>query len=318
MKKRPWLKWIGIVLCAVITVLIAIAFYHVKEANEAERAELREVAKHYEEAIRPLWNEKAQLEREIAEQEKVVEAEAPPSPVILLCTEPSEKLLSDVYPIASQYGYPAAIVISEDALPGDADCLTESDVVYLLDQGWELCLGADAETDLAALYQRVTDAGLPSPVTVYYPAGGATKVQEEQMPALGIQTVIRYGKKTAAGGMEGLWYLSAYGSNEEDSKTVFQAGVRNAMPQVLTVGYSKSREQFSATNYSNMLKTVNSYELAGDIQVLSIQNASAAYLRSLNGAFSETETEAQRHLRELKEELAAVNEKIWEFEREKG
>ena len=61
MKKRPWLKWIGIVLCVAITVLIAIVFHHVKEANEAERAELREIAKEYEEIMRPLWSEKARL-----------------------------------------------------------------------------------------------------------------------------------------------------------------------------------------------------------------------------------------------------------------
>lgn len=316
MKKRPWLKYAGIVLCVVMAVIIAVIFEHVRRENEAERVELRKIAKEYEEIMRPLWNEKARLEQEITEQEKVVEEEAPPPPVILLCTQPSGKILSDVYPIVDQYGYSAGIVISENAFPGDADCLTESDVAYLLDQGWELCLGANVNTDLTALYQRVVDAGLPAPVAVYYPANDATKAQEEQALALGIQTVIRYGKNIAEGNTDGLWYLSAYGSSESDSKSVFQTKARNAAPLALTVGYSSSREQFSSENYGNMLKTVSSYERTGDVEVLSIQSASRAYLGSQSGAFSEPETEAQRHLRELKEELDAVNKKIWCIERD--
>lgn len=316
MKKRPWLKWVGIVLCVVMAVIIAVIFEHVRRENEAEREELRKISKEYEETIRPLWNEKERLEREIAEQEKVVAEEAPPSPVILLCTQPSGKILSDVYPIADQYGYSAGIVISENAFPGDTGCLTESDVVYLLDQGWELCLGANADTDLAALHQRVAEAGLPSPVAVYYPANDATKAQEEQALALGIETLIRYGKNTAEGNTEGLWYLSAYGSSENDAKSVFQTMVRNALPLALTVGYSSSREQFSSENYSNMLRTVSSYERTGDVEVLSIHGACSAHFGEQSGAFSEPETEAQRHLRELKEELDAVNEKIWCIERD--
>ena len=316
MKKRPWLKWVAIFLCIMMAAFILNAIKRVTDVNEAERAELRKIAKEYEQVMRPLWEEKARLEREITEQEKVVAEQDPLSPVILLCTEPNEKLLSDVYPITCQYGYPAAIVISEDAFPGDADCLTENDVVFLLDQGWELCLGADADTDLAALYQRVTDAGLPLPVAVYYSAGDETKAQKEQALVLGIQTVIFYGRKTAVSGAEGLWYLSAYGSYEDDAKTVFQTKAHNVMPQALTVGYSNSRERFSSENYSNMLKTISSYEKSEDVIVMSIQDAHGMYFDEQSGASGELETEAQRHLRELKEELDAVNEKIWNTEKD--
>lgn len=316
MKKRPWLKWGGIVLCAAIVVVIVMMFAYVRRVNEAERKELREISKEYEEIMRPLWNEKARLEQEITEQERMAAEEAPPSPVILLCTEPNKRILDDVCPIADQYGYPSGIVISEDAFPGDEDCLTMGDVVHLLDQGWDLCIGIDADTDLAALCQRVADAGLPTPTAVYYPSGDVTGEQEEQIQALGIHAVICYGVKLTKRNTEGLWHSMAYGSNESNAKSVFQGMVHNAMPLVLTVGYSSSREQFSAENYSNMLKTVSSYERTGDLEVLSIRDASEAYLRSQNGAFSELETDMQRHLRELKEELDAVNARIWDIERD--
>ena len=307
MKKRPWLKQAGIVLCIVMAVLIAVTFRSVRRRNEAEREELRRISKAYEETMRPLWNEKARLEREIAEQEKLVAAETP-SPVMLLCTEPDKRLLDDVYPIAEQYGYTAAIVLSEELFPGETGCLTESDMEDLLDQGWELCLGADAQTDLAALCQRVADAGLPKPVAVYYPNG---TVQMQEVQALGIHAVIRYGKNAAEGDTEGIYLLPAYGSMESDSKTVFQTMARNAAPLVLTVGYSNSRELFSETNYSNMLKTINSYEKTSNVKVGSIRDAYSAYAEAQSGAFDEPETEAQRHLAELKAELSAVNEKLW-------
>lgn len=315
MKKRPWLKWVGIALCAVMIVCIVIAFHRVKLENDAERAELRKLAQEYEEVMRPLWNEKARLEREIAEQEKAVAAEAPPSPVILLCTEPKDEVLSDVLPITEQYLYPVALVLSEDAFPGEADRLDVSDVLELCDLGWELCLGADADTDLSALCSRVTDAGLPLPTAVYYPSDEPTTEQEQAALSLGIQTVIQYGKNTPESGTEGLWYVSAYGSNESDSKTSFQAKLRSAVPQALTVGFTDSREQFSETNYSNMLKTIRSYEKSDDAVVMGIREANEAYFRNRDDAFSQPESEAERQLRKLQEELEAVNSQIWDREK---
>ena len=313
MKKRPWLKRVAIFLCMVMVICIFVVFKRVQEANEAERAQLRVIAREYDEVMRPLWEKKAQLEREITEQEQLVADEAPPVPVILLCTEPSEKILEDIYPITNQYMYPAAIVISEDAFPGEANRMFESDVSELCDEGWELCLGADADTDLAALYDRVTEAGLPAPIAVYTPNNDLTPVQETQALALGIHTAICYGKNAPESKTDGLWYVSAYGSNESDSKTTFQSKVLNAMPQALTVGYSSSREQFSESNYSNMIKTVSNYEKSDDVIVMSIQGANEAYLSSLN-AFK-PETEAERRLSELKAELEAVTDQIWGMEK---
>lgn len=314
MKERPWLKRVGIILCLVMAVWIAVIFNNVRRENEMEREALRKLSKEYEETMRPLWKEKAQLEQEIIEQEKLVADEAM-SPIMLLCTEPSAQLMNDVYPIADQYNYPAVIVISEDAFIGDEGCLAENDAAFLLDLGWELCIGADAGTDLASLYQRVTDAGLPAPVAVYYPANDVTNEQEEQILTLGIQTVIRYGKKLEERNTEGLWYPAAYGSSESNAKSVFQTMVRNAAPLALTVGYGNSREQFSTTNYSNMLKTINNYEKAGEVEVLRIQDACNMYLNEQSSAFGKPETDAQRRLRELREELAELNEKIWSKEK---
>lgn len=316
MKKRPWLKWVAIFLSLMMIGFMIYVFREVKEANEAERAQLRVVAKQYEEVMRPLWEEKARLEHEITEQEKVVAEEAPPSPVILLCTEPSVDILVDVYPITHDYRYPAAIVLWEDDFPGGKGCMTVSDTLDLCKRGWELCLGVDADTDIAALYARVTEAGLPAPVAVYNPNNDMTAKKEKQVLSLGIQTVICYGKSVPENDTDGLWYLSAYGSSESDSKTTFQAKVRDAMPQALTVGFSNSYELFSASNFGNMVKTINSYEKSEDVIAMSIQNACEEYLRSQDSAFSRPETEAERHLRELQEALVDVNAKIWNLEKD--
>ena len=314
MKKRPWLKWIGIILCVAMTIIIAIIFARVRRANEAERAELRRIAEEYEETMRPLWEEKARLEHEITEQEKVVAEEAPPSPVILLCTEPSADTLVDVYPIVQDYRYPAALVLWEDDFPGEKGCMTVSDALDLCDNGWELCLGVDADTDIAALYARVTEAGLPAPVAVYNPNNDMTAKKEKQVLSLGIQTVICYGKSVPENDTDGLWYLSAYGSSESDAKTTFQAKVRDAMPQALTVGFNNSYELFSELNFGNMVKTINSYEKSEDVIAMGIQDACKEYMRSQDSAFSRPETEAERHLRELQEALDDVNAKIWNLE----
>lgn len=318
MKKWLWLRQLGIILCVVMVVIIAVLFHRVRDANEAEREALAQISREYEETMRPLWKEKERLEREITEQEKRIAEDAPPVPVVLLCTEPNEALLSDVYPIADSFAYPAALVVSEGAFPGDAGCLTESDVAFLAEQGWELCLGADGETDLAALAQRTAAAGLPSPVAVYFPAGDGTAAQEAQALALGIRIVIRYGKGAAAGDTEGIWYLSAYGSSESDAKTVFQTKVRSACPSVLTVGYSNNRERFDAENYRSMLKTIHSYEETKDVEVSGIQNAYSAYSDAQNGAFSGPETEAERRLAELEEALDAVNDRLLNADARRG
>ena len=194
--------------------------------------------------------------------------------------------------------------------------MTVSDALDLCDNGWELCLGVDADTDIPALYDRVTETGLPAPVAVYDPDNDMTPKKEKQVLSLGIQTVICYGKSAPESDTDGLWYLSAYGSSESDSKTTFQAKARDAMPQALTVGFNNSYELFSETNYGNMLKTINSYEKSEDVIAMGIQDACKEYMRSQDSAFSRPETEAERRLRELQEALDDINAKIWNLEDE--
>lgn len=303
-------RWGGIIICAAVVVVMLVTMAQVRRASRHDREQLETVAAEYNAVMRPLWNEKSRLEQEIGElKEEKGRAEHVPATILFLCTEPDGRMIEDAYQLLSSYDYPALLILSEDKLPGDPDCLSIVQVKVLLGEGWELGVAVDADTDVAALCSRIEDLSLPKPTVAYFASGKCDAGQLALLKAQGIFTVIQYGLSADSLVQDDVWFLRAYGSRDSGAKNAFTDSAQSSSPLVLTVGYTRERDMFNLTTYGSMLRTVESYELAGNIYV---KSASTAYEDIMSGVdpFREISRIYQERLHKLESELAEVNEAI--------
>lgn len=308
MREGRWFKWVCIILTLASLVVLLQAANKIKARNEAERDELRERAEAYDEAMKPLLSEKRRIERELEMlDDEQAKAQTFAASVFFLCTEPDAGIMTDIVPALETYGYPGLLAVSEDRFFGDEGCLTVTQANTLLRKGWELCISADAATDIEALCSRIAEEGLPTPAAVYYPEGDFIADQEDTLRSLGIDKLICYGKKAESR----LWSAIAYGNYESDAKKMF-LGVTQAGDSIaLTVGYTRAREQYVASNFNAMLRTIDSGIGDGTAYVRTLAAAKDCYLEykgSGSGVFVNRRSELENRLKE-------INAQLWEQEK---
>ena len=286
-------------LAVASVVILFQAVCKIKARNEAERDALRERAGTYDEAMKPLLNEKRRLERELAALEDEQKREQSfAASVLFLCTEPDARVMTDIVPALDDYSYTGLLAVSDTQFFGDEGCLTVAQVNKLLRKGWGLCVSADATTDVEALCSRIAQASLPAPTAVYYPEADFTKAQENTLLALGIDTLICYGEKAESR----LWSVTAYGSYETDAKNVFFGMTGAGDSIVLTVGYTRSREKYASSNFDAMLRTVESGVGDGTAFVRTLAAAHDCYMEYKNsdsGSFDNRRSELEKRLQEI-------------------
>ena len=312
MREQPWMKWAALALSVILIVALIFVSGRIRKERQEEREQLQTVSDTYAEKMRPLWNEKRRIERELAalENEQVKE-EALSVSVLLLCTEPDARIMDDMMKKTDNYGYPALVCVSPERFFGDEGCLTVAEMSELVGRGWEICVTVNGETDIPALYRRVLDAGLPTPVAVYYPNGGYDRQESELLLSMGINKAIVYG--TDDYHFQSMWQSFAYGSMEKDSQTVFWNKIQAGESVVLTVGYTDGREMYNDSNLSGLLDSVDSLMSDGLLFVRNLSDAYLCYQEYLysggSASFESRRTDLQERLNEIEDELDSAAKK---------
>lgn len=309
MKQNPWLKWVCVVLTAALSIGILYTLWDIRQSQKAESARLEALSAEYSVQLRPLREKKAGLERQLYQlTQNHQEEKDTTSYIILLVTEPDKRIFTDVLPLVKQYGYPGAVALGENTLPGAADCLNVNQLNQLVTAGWEVCLSADASTDIAALEEKVTDLGF-APNAVYFPDNDCTPVQSLKMQQMGLSARIGYGKSVTSE-MDGqLLSIRAYGSNEVNAKSVFNSAVNSSTVLALTVGYQNSREKFNEDNFGNMLSTVAGSVKAEKCRVAGINSVSEMYRDNIE-RWEKLEKQYRIRRAELETQLEEVTRQI--------
>lgn len=312
MKQNPWLKWIAVAATVILGIGILYTIWGLRQSHKVQKAQLEQTAAAYAAQLRPLWEEKAALERQLYDLEKAHREEKDTTAYIcLLVTEPDQRILTDILPSLEKYGYPGVVALSANALPGAANCLSPEQLKQLTDQGWELCLTADADTDIVGFVEKSKALGYEAKA-IYFPNDDCTQVQKTQMQQLGLP-VIRYGREVASGVDEKQMTVQAYGSNENNARSLFNSSVNGATVLALTVGYQNGREKFNVENYGNMLATVAGSVKAEKCRVAGVSAVTQMYMEN-EQRWLELEQEYRSRRSELEAQLNAVILQIREIE----
>jgi len=310
--KATILKIAAAIAAAVILLIVGLWVYR-SRMTEAER--IAQAALDYNDEMTQLRIKKSELERQIETLQKAQDAELGNlGTAVVLCTEPDETAQKAIAQMDA-YGYVGVLAVSDQSFPGDPGCMTVQEVNALTDRGWELCLSADRETDINALYDRTAEAGLAAPTALYLPDEAGTDAQLAAAAALGISTVVRHSSVQEASVQEdttqnALWSVSAMGSYETYVKDRFLTAVQKSDCIVLTVGDRREREQYLRENFDAMLKVMQEQVSKATVEVGGLQRAQerrSCYIEQKSTG-SESEEIAARQA-----ELEAINVKIREI-----
>ena len=302
------------IVCVIVSLLIAvgifIAYKVVRADARNEASMLQAVADKYEAMLSPLISEKNSLENEIeAVTAKRDGRGLGMASVVFLFAEPSPRIFTDgAYDMLTSYGYASIVAVSDGSFPGDEGCMTVEEMKMLVGRGWEIAVSADADTDISALCERLADAGLPSPVTAYYPFGGYGENAAAKLADAGISSAILYMSDTEQDD-SGIWTMAAFGSYENNVKKYYDSAIDQSDCLVLVTGFVNSREMFYDGNFSAMLSIAND-----SIESGAAINARFGIVRERYMAAAEkkaeNEKECSEQLEKLTGELARISGKI--------
>ena len=139
-----------------------------------------------------LYKERDRLQREYANRIQGM------GTATLLFTQPDTVFMEIVAPMMKTGNLTGMVAFSLDFYPGAEGCITLSEYQQLEAAGWEACLMWDGKTGLAewlsAVTQRLTDAGVSTPLTVYVPEGLYDQQLLMQARDLNLHALIYHGE----------------------------------------------------------------------------------------------------------------------------
>ncbi len=314
-----WFKIVAIVLAvALVAVLVIVRSQQAARAREEKQRETREC----EQAIAPLKQQREEILQQIKDVElKLAGGDLSFASVLILYVQPNEGLIEDSLPIVrgtdevAGYEYPCLVCCEEDSFPGDENCISVSQALELIDDGWQFGLTLTPEDDVAALCDEMTALGLPSPAFAYYPLSNFNADdpnQEQELLSHGITTVLQYNFVPEDNDKHLLDYIAAYGFREKNCRSVLQETVANSSTLTFTIGYNNPYERYEQRPFLSMLSLFQNSVDEGHLAVTTIEGALArrdalsAELSAREAELNAQKAACQQHLAEIDDEITRV------------
>ena len=298
-------KIIGIILCAVLAISLTVGIYFLYRHQQEENAERMNEAYQYNLKLRPLYNEKVELEQRLAEIGEV--KITPPKnmgSIILLCVEPGKWVIDDIKPVLESYGCVGVIAVSVDAFPGKEGYLSVQEFTDLLAENWSVCMAISSVGDIDKLSGMLSEIGVEKPDSVYIP--NSLNIDSlDELKAYGINNaILHYVDNT-----EKVWTVTAKGCRENGTKSYLKTIVDTSGTVVFTMGVSKQREAYTPTTIPAMLESINEYVSTFSIRVTDIPSAYKRYVEC-EAQFSGEEKRLMNEKETIEKRLQEIDDEI--------
>ena len=138
--------------------------------------------------------------------------------VEVLFTQLQSQIITDVWPVMRERGVVGTLCINYQEIPGYYNKLSAADINRLAADGWGTCVLADSNVpkNIAGWYPNfakyVAELKIPVPKAVYFANGGYDPSMNEQLAAVGIETVIvdaPDGRSMTVSDTSGIWVTGA-------------------------------------------------------------------------------------------------------------
>lgn len=282
--------------------------------SKREREEILERAAPLEKQRDELVDRRDRLQREHFEliQGKATEQ--------LLFLELDPLLVSEVFPLMEEWKLTGVLGLSEGNFPGDPGKISRAEFDLLLAAGWESCLVCEGTEDFAAWDQAITErlrqAGVDKPRTVYFPEDAFRPEQREQIAACGYTVAVHHGEgglELIAGDAEGaLWLSGAHPWNYVGVSDELRLLAEKHGQHCFTVRFSEGREAYNSDSFLRMLEFVQPFLEEDSLEITGFARARDLHDPEKNGANAATaqweqeDAELARQIRELNEQIDVI------------
>lgn len=253
-------------------------------------------------ALRPLYEEKNKLEKQLSDISNRRSHAVNRSPVVIpLLTDCSENLVREVSSILQQYDYPAVICISDTYYPGAKGCISVEEAKELVTRRWEFMI--DISSDVNKLTELLLSSGLTKPVAIYC----ANKDENSNNVTFDLPLVY-YGNQS-----DKSLFDAVYGMQADELYYAAETAIYNSKAIIMTAGTVLPREMYDKIYMSAILAFKENLGTGQNVQICTYsENAAlqAQYDMQQQKVIDETESEYQA----ISGTLAKIEVQIEEIE----
>lgn len=268
--------------------------------------ELAKQAQEYNENIKLLKQQKAQLEEQLSLEKDKLIIENMGSSIVLLA-DTNENHLNDTIPTLNSYGYVGVIAIDDNISPLDNidGYLNIDDINELVQKGYELVLTIDCNSNIKDLYNKYKEyfdiKGF------YCPKKDITNSQIKDIKQIGLNTVITYDGVMLD---EDIFSITSIGSYDKNAKAIFDDGLKISQISAFSIGYSNSNEMYLKSNVDSMLERMNKAQTANKTLVTNITGAKLRYQEYLDTLELLEYKQITNNINDLENRIENINKQI--------
>lgn len=292
------IKTISIILVTILCIVGIFFLINLKksEQNTISISEQQEQQRML--ALRPLYEEKSKLEKQLSDITYKRRHAVDRSPVIIpLLTDCSKYLIHEVSSIFQQYDYPAVICISDTYYPGAEGCISVEEARKLINYRWEFMV--DISSNVDKLTELLLSSGLTKPVAIYSP-----NTDEHNEKTNFDLPVVYYGNQS-----DKSLFNAVYGIQADELFYAVETAVYDKKAVIMTGGSILPREMYDETLISGFL-TYSEFIGAGQNVLICTYSENAAlqtqYNQQQKKVIDETEAEYQSITEELRNTEAQI------------
>lgn len=303
-------KTIGICITILLAALLAAFLWQMfrEETDQALRSE------RMEEALRPLYQEKARLRQDMADLD---EGQKGMGSVVFLFTTLDEIIYTDICPQMENCGFKGVLAVSAESAPGMEGCLSMQQFKELLEKGWECCLvwddSADREIWVRANDMLLMHLGIEKPEAVYFPSDTYESELDVFLLREGFSAAVHHGEEqrdlVVTGTEDGIWHLGSMPWNRNGVRANLLNAAQESGNLVLTVGTDTRNSVYNKEEYGYMLDTVGQSCEEGSLFVTGIPGA-REYQEILQDDNAARKAETEKRKAELEKQLEELDVKI--------
>lgn len=309
---------IGKGLAIILSLVLAggLAFSILQERNE--NREIQRKAAQLEKELSPLELERNRLQQELATLKNEYKEELKgDGSFVLLFTDLSESIYTEIFPKMKNYGFTGILTISHVQYPGQEGCLSTEQFKSLMDAGWFCCLKWEEDAEqkewLRDSREMVRVVGTAEPKAVYFPEKTYSSDLDSFFTKEKFTAAVHHGEgdfplvATEAG--EGLWHPGAIAWNQPGAEQMLEEAALQGGNIVFTVGSDSEQEQYTEEAFANMLWQVKKYCDEEGMLVCSLSEA-LEYRREVGEEDHAAEEGYKEQRRSLEEEIEGLEEEM--------
>lgn len=303
-------RTIPVILTILIVVGCFIGYRYKKDIEKEHEAGLLKMSEEYNKLLKELRQQKEELNKDIETLKQETTVRGMGSTIVLL-TDTNIKCLDDVVPMLDEYNYHGVIAIDDNHSPLDnlSDYLNIDDINNLVNKGYEVVLTVNNTSDVVALNNKYTNAGL-TVCGFYYPNDDATLNQINSIKNMNIDVVITYLDNVDN---TDIISILSIGSIDQNSKNAFESSIENSSIMAFGVGYERISEKYNHENLESMLKVMNASVLENETNIVNISEAKQRYNAYLDYLVGSSQDEKYQKIAELEKQLKETEERLAQY-----